>query len=374
MSREDGEPYIDENGMLVDPRQSGSGMVRSPSSNSGPGNMSQQNLMSYLDRMQQTGGRGSASGYDRSGRWVGTQDAGSRDVGNVNWGGVAGIQNYLQQLPPSQRQQASAQLVQQGMMPTVNGTPLDMNLFGGGNQNADSNTPTVNGGSSFDWGAYRQQLNGGGQQDRTSAMNPAAAMRPQSMFGGQGGPFAGVQNAFQPAQGFQLGGSQSRTSGKGGGFGAGGSPSIAGPMGLPLEGKAQGSIMGILNNPSPLNAEQTSIARNRYMGGLADEQAEASKNSQMDAVRRGVNPSENAGNQHAIEGQFRGARLQASNDFDIKNAMASREGLLGGLSAAGGLMNTQAANEDSVRKYLATLGMAQSGAPMSMFGGGSLWG
>lgn len=292
--------------------------------------------------------RGTASGYDDDGNWVGTQNAGSRDIGDVNWGGFAGIQNWLQNAPAGQRSQREQYLERMGMMPSYNGVPLGQAL----QQQQNFFNPT--GMPSDDPRNGSREVGAqwyGPSADRTSSATPMSS-------GAPGGPFAGLANAFRPSGGFSLG-SKPGVGGLGGG-----------PMGLPLEGKVQSKIGGLLDNPSPLTAEQTSIARNRFMGGLSDEQAEASKNVQMDAVRRGVNPGEVAGNQHAIEGQFRNARLQASNDFDFQNAMTSRQGLLAGIGAAGGLLSTQAANEDSIRKYLAMMGAAQAGQQPNF----SMWG
>src|SRR3990167_8056019 len=58
------------------------------------------------------------------------QDGGDRRLENssVNYGGFAGIQNWLQNAPPGQQAQRAAYLSAQGMMPSYNGVPLSTAL------------------------------------------------------------------------------------------------------------------------------------------------------------------------------------------------------------------------------------------------------
>ena len=141
----------------------------------------------------------------------------------------------------------------------------------------------------------------------------------------------------------------------------------------PLEGAMTDKIMGVLNNPSPYSAEQTAMMRNRATAGVEQQGRTARQQAQEDAARRGLNPSEAAGNLNALGARYDHARSSALNDFELQNAQATRQGLMGGLSAGQGLLGSQFGNEASIRQYLAMLGAAQMGQqPMFLnsMGGG----
>ena len=302
------------------------------------------------------------------------RDAGDRRLQNssVNWGNVAGIQNYLEnqmRLGPEAWNNAVQTLLQQGIMPSINGEPLDQvvqrNAQNNGGANFESSTNRQAGRA--DYGAPSRPVQGSAPGAQN--MNPAFARA-----SGQGGPFAGLGQSFGSGSGFQvntprLGGIGGKS--VGGGFGSSASGvnnqrESGGPLGLPLEGRTQGALLNIFDNPSGLSAEQTNMARNRSANQIDAGAAEQTRSVQEDAVRRGVAPSETAGAVASVGRQQSAQRMDAQQNFDFQNAQQAQQGRLSAAGAANSVMNTQVGNEDSIRRYLAILGQNGQNRPMFM--------
>lgn len=299
----------------------------------------------------------------------GMQDAGSRNMGSVNWGAFGGITNAYDQMPAGQaRDQFGSYLRSQGLMPSYNGIPYDQ---------IQQNDPRLQGhtthGSGIGGGISGGQALGGlnrmaGMQG-TPALGMNAPQQPGGMFGGGfgggllGSGAGGQGGMFNPQIGMGVGG------GRSGGGGLGGFPTLphgggSGPTGLPLEGSMTGAIQGILRNPSPFSATQTQQMRNQATSGNNAAAQTEMQRYREDAARRGVNPGEIEGSLGAIGQRFARQGQQQGLDFDLAQAQASRQGLLSGLGAGQSLMNSQIGNESSIRQYLAALAAAQGNAPM----------
>ena len=288
------------------------------------------------------------------------RDAGDRRLegSSVNYGNVAGIQNYLEnqmRLGPQAYQAAVQSLLQQGIMPSVNGEPMDQIV----QRQAAGQSFEGNPGSAGAPAAGGQQYQpfGAPAGASASASNPAFsnAFRQSS-----GGPFAGLSSGFGvngPSGGSLFGGKPMSA----GTSGPNDRRQEGGPLGLPLEGRAQGAILNMFDNPTGLSPEQTQLARNRSSSQIDAEGAQQRQNIQADAIRRGVNPSETAGSMAASGAQQSAGRISAQNNFDFQNAQAGNQGRLAAAGAAGGIMNAQIGNEDSIRRYLAMLGANASG-------------
>lgn len=281
------------------------------------------------------GGGLSGSGRTPNSSWANT-DNGRLLNSSVNWGAFAGLDNFLQQNPG----QAGA-LRSQGLMPSYNGVPLDQRT------GPDRYTSSGLGGGN------PSRVKGFGSMDGMQG-SPMRSMMPQQQPQGGFNPFGGGGFGAPPMQQPQ---GQLRPGGFFGGQPGGG----GGTMGLPLEGQMQGAIGGILQNPSPFTATQTQQARNRATSGNEQAMRAAQSQARDDAIRRGLNPAEAAANASAIGSRFDRQGQQAGLDFDLANAQATRQGLMGGLQSGLGLTQTQLSNEDSLRRYYAMLQSAQMG-------------
>lgn len=296
-----------------------------------------------------------------------SQHQGMPRIGEVNYGAVAGITNYLDQLAPAQRDQASQFLRSQGLMGTYNGVPFDQL---NGPQRYESWTQSGAGASNTAIPAYMRDGPGGafdpamnsvrsrnattgqwtlngqpwgsqGQGSSPTPRGPSGAYSPAANWGGLG-------TSFMPAAG------GSGLPGMGGGWNAPGG-SGGGTMGFPLEGQAQNAISGLLSNPSVYSPEQTAMLRNRALSPLGQGHQMNEQALREDAARRGLSPGETEANLHALRGQSNAQGARALQDFELSDALQRRQGLMGGLNAAQGLMGLQLGNEDSIRKYLALL-------------------
>lgn len=323
---------------------------------------------------------------------ISTTNPGRLANSSVNYGAVAGIQNYLGQLTGQARQQAANTLRATGQMGTWNGQAFDQmhNVrYGAG---AGSTTAPARGGEAgmgsggaAGFGQYGDPsnpfsgANGGG-------LTPVGRLTPQAFRDGwRDTPTGRVNTSLTPqaqagqASGAYPGGGGQMTGGGmtsslagGMGGGAGGAPggSADGMIGLPLEGQVQGAIGGILDHPSPFSDQQTQMLRNRATSGVGQRRTMAEQQAREDGARRGLNPAEIEANVHALGGQYDRESNDLTQNFDLQNAQATRQGLLGGIGAAGGLMGQQLTNEQSIRQYLAQLQMAQAGqAPNFLYQG-----
>src|SRR3989304_2046435 len=227
-----------------------------------------------------------------TGGMAGIRDTGrqSRDpIGSVNYGAVAGIQNYLQNLAPDQQGQASAYLRSQGLMPTYNGTPLDQ-VQGPQRQWTSSGPALVNRDPSHTDAA-------GNRGAGVGAGTPA----PAGWQGAPPGRERGPSGAYSPAAGYLpgMGGSPNLMDPSGGGGLPGG-----GTMGFPLEGSMQGAIQGVLDNPSPYSAEQTARLQSRATSGNNAALQIAQQRAREDAARRGLSPTEVSGSLSEVCSRF----------------------------------------------------------------------
>lgn len=323
------------------------------------------------------------------GRAQGQIQHGLRDpMGSVNYGAVAGLQNYLSMLPASQQGAAAQQLRQQGLLGTVNGyafgqAPMNNTLspVSAGATTGNWNMPGGNPAGYF--AANGDYINGGVNTGSGAAALPAGV---HQLYDGRGNvsyvhnPSGGAgRTSWVPYTG-DLGGGGVYDSGGGilggqgaaagqygaGGFGGqtvGGSSGGASAQGYPLQPAMQSAISGILSNPSPYSQQQQSMLRNQATLGVEQQGRTAQQNAAEDAVRRGLNPAEAQANQFAIQGQMNAQRQGALNTFELNNAQATRQGLMGGLQAGMGFTSQQMQEEDSVRRYLAMLASAQGGNP-----------
>lgn len=355
------------------------GFVGPVNRNPGPPGTVAQQQQRFMQTLSGAGAQGYSGGYrDSQNRTIGLDANGNP---SANFGGFAGIQNYLTGLGIGSQayQQGAAYLRQNGLMPTYNGIALDR-LSGAGSA-FDLNpqaTANLGGAAGFDSmgnptgaGAHIQGMM---QSDSYYSRLPAGV---QEQYDGRGhtsyvqnvngrwvpynGPI-GQQGSQQP-QGF--GASAPGMGGTPGGY----NPGSSGPTGLPLEGDITNSIRGILaNGGSPFSGQQQQYLRNQSTEGIDQQYGADLEAMQADAVRRGLNPNEIQGSQRALAQGARNARQQAINNFDIGNAQASMGNRLSAIGAGTGLLGTQISNEDSIRRYYAMLGAAQNGAPMFLGG------
>ncbi len=314
----------------------------------------------------------------------------SSPIGQVNYGAVAGIQNYLSMLPASQQGAAAQNLRSQGLLGTYNGfamgqAPMHNTLSqtSGGTSTGNFNVPSGNPAGYF--AANGDYINGG-----VNTGSGAAALPPgvHQTYDGRGNvsyvhnpsggtgrtswvPYNGAIGGGQYDSGGGILGGQGAQAGQYGAGGAGGfggqqvGGAAGGGQGYPLQPSMMSSIQGILDNPSPFSQQQQNQLRNQATSGVEQQARTAQQSAAEDAVRRGLNPAEAQANQTALAGQYNNQRQQALNNFELGNAQATRSGLLGGLQAGMGFTGQQMSEENSIRQYLAQLAAAQSGNAMS---------
>lgn len=359
-------------------------------------------------------------------------NAGSRTMGSVNWNAVAGIQNYLNTINPAQRQQAEQYLSAQGLMPSYNGMSLPQAQQAGSiqgmGQMGGSGSPYLGGMSSAggnngylaqqhqNWqnDFSRQNTDGGGNvmlQNAGGVFLDSTGAGYTGVSGGQqysngrlvgpaGGGDTGLATSFAPMHsGGGLGASgasQAQRQGVGlsgrlyaspsavattGAFGdklggvgvgvgtGGGYPTTPQPS-YPLEGRMEQAIGGVLDNPSPYSAEQTAMLRNRSTAGIDQQRMAAQQQAAQDAARRGLSPQEAAANQSALGASYDRTRQGVQQDFELNNALASRQGLMQGLGAAGSLLGQQTQAGQFGQSQAQQLGMFNQGQAQQygMFG------
>lgn len=335
------------------------------------------NVMGGMAQGQTQGTFTNAQGQTQS-----TLNGGARTMGSVNWGAVAGIQNYLNTINPAQRAQAEQYLASQGLMPSYNGMSLpqsqQMASTQGMGQLGGQGSPYLGGMSSAAGNnGYLAQQHQNWVNDFTHQNTDGSG---NAMLQAVAGPNGTTQYLDSTGAGYSgTSGGQTYSNGRlvgpagGGGFGgAGGSGGFGGGGGgggeyggatFPLEGAMQDQIMGVLNNPSPYSQQQTQMMRNRSTAGIDQQRMEAQRQAGADAARRGLSPQEAAANQSALGASYDRTRQGVQQDFELNNALASRQGLMQGLGAGQGLLGSQMQNEDSIRRYLAMLGQTQAGNP-----------
>lgn len=311
---------------------------------------------------------GQTSGFiNAQGQPQSSINGGSRTMGSVNWNAVAGIQNYLNTINPAQRQQGADYLRSQGLMPTYNGFQLDrmpaqqtLGQPGGFDANApgyfgSDGTYFVNQGN----GNYVSQAQAEAQVAAQNRGGGGAPTPETPWRGTPGAPVSipGGSLSFNANSGIDNYG-RGPYGGQDGGYGGGSSGAT-----FPLEGRMEQSINGILDNPSPYSQQQTQMMRNRSTSGIDQQRMEAQRQAGADAARRGLSPQEASANQSALGASYDRTRQGVQQDFELNNALASRQGLMQGLGAGQGLLGQQFGREADIMRYLAILGQTQAGNP-----------
>ena len=347
------------------------GFVGPVNRNPGPPGTVAQQQQRFMQTLSGAGAQGYSAGYrDSQNRTIGLDANGNP---SANFGGFAGIQNYLTGLGIGSQayQQGAAYLRQNGLMPTYNGIALDQlqvsSMMNGG-QPVNLAAPNARSMIQADNYEYQNQLPAGVHR-ASSAM--AWGIQPGDLvYNPTGGTNRADWVRWEAPQQQQAQAPSYGASAPGFGGGAGGyNPGSSGPTGLPLEGDITNSIRGILaNGGSPFSGQQQQYLRNQSTEGIDQQYGADLEAMQADAVRRGLNPNEIQGSQRALAQGARNARQQAINNFDIGNAQASMGNRLSAIGAGTGLLGTQISNEDSIRRYYAMLGAAQNGAPMFLGG------
>lgn len=316
---------------------------------------------------------------------------GSRNLGSVNWGAFAGIQNSINQMPPGPaRSQYINQLRAQGLMPMYNGTALDQVRPGQFDVRLRTSTGTagVDGGAAYGAnGAY----SGGPEHGHVIPHGTpyhAMAMGSQRAMGGGGTSASNIlgrgsitMGGFTPTTGstaVEGGGAFGARPGGGalgaipqvtlgpGGFAGGPGAGGAGAGGL--EGQVDSTLARLLGQGgSPYTASQRAGLVASQQDTVNRGTQDAIESARLDAARRGVDPSSLG----SVEGEIRGrgaanaaqARLGAETSL-------SRESMQN-LMAIIGSANTTVRDRRAAEIALGAL-QAQIAANESGVGGNSL--
>lgn len=296
--------------------------MQMPNMNQNYGGMNQ-NLgqFSGTNQSNPTAGSGGQFGGANGGAF------GTGSVGQANYGNIAAIQNLLSQNP-----NAAGYLRSMGMMPSINGVPLDQVMQG-------ASTMSING---HPTGGATQ----GGQPTRDAQGNyhmpdgSVIGSDGRTQLAGPGG--ASVSSASSSPSLSQQLTSYRRT------------PS-------PFEQQTQGQISNMYANPSGFNQQQQQQLYNQATNPIAMAQQQAMRDTQANAVQRGA-----ATNNSDIQDQLNRVAMSGANQASQANtnvglglASASRQGTLGALGAANPLINSQLRDTSDLRNTLLGANVAQ---------------